>query len=85
MSDDSLQLLPEYNSRLNILTDLGFIDVNKNVLLKGRLALKFKNNFEIVLTELLLNKELLKLESSYIAAIFSCFLQEVLFFYLISS
>lgn len=82
LSDDSLQLLPEYNSRLNILTDLGFIDKNKTVLFKGRLSLKFKNNFEIVLTELLLSKELLKMEYEYVAAILSCFIQEVVTFLL---
>lgn len=38
MSDQNLQLLPDYEQRVSVLKALGFIDDNLNVELKGRVA-----------------------------------------------
>ena len=38
MSDQNLQLLPDYEQRIAVLKDLGFIDANSRVELKGKVA-----------------------------------------------
>lgn len=47
MSDQNLQLLPDYEQRLAVLRDLDFIDENSRVLLKGKVAC------EVCITKLL--------------------------------
>ena len=38
MSDQNLQLLPDYEQRIAVLKDLGFVDENSRVELKGKVA-----------------------------------------------
>jgi antiviral helicase SKI2 len=38
MSDQNLQLLPDYEQRIHVLQDLGFIDEGSRVELKGKVA-----------------------------------------------
>ncbi len=38
MSDQNLQLLPDYEQRIMVLKDLDFIDANSRVELKGKVA-----------------------------------------------
>ena len=38
MSDQNLQLLPDYEQRIAVLKDLEFIDTNSRVELKGKVA-----------------------------------------------
>lgn len=38
ISDQNLELLPDYESRIEVLKELRFIDDNSTVLLKGRVA-----------------------------------------------
>jgi len=38
MSDQNLQLLPDYEQRIAVLQDLGFINANSRVELKGKVA-----------------------------------------------
>ena len=38
MSDQNLQLLPDYEQRIAVLKDLDFIDQNSRVELKGKVA-----------------------------------------------
>jgi len=38
ISDQNLQLLPDYNQRIEVLKELGFIDDTMRVQLKGRVA-----------------------------------------------
>ena len=38
MSDQNLELIPDYEQRIAVLKDLRFIDENSTVLLKGRVA-----------------------------------------------
>lgn len=42
MSDQNLQLLPDYEQRIAVLKDLGFIDENSRVELKGKVACEVK-------------------------------------------
>jgi antiviral helicase SKI2 len=38
MSDQNLQLLPDYEQRVEVLKELGFVDAESRVLLKGKVA-----------------------------------------------
>lgn len=38
LSEQNLELLPDYEQRIEVLKDLQFIDDNQTVLLKGRVA-----------------------------------------------
>ena len=38
ISDQNLELIPDYEQRVDVLKDLKFIDQNSTVLLKGRVA-----------------------------------------------
>ncbi len=38
MSDQNLQLLPDYQQRISVLQELEFVDDNSRVLLKGKVA-----------------------------------------------
>jgi antiviral helicase SKI2 len=38
LSDQNLELLPDYEQRVSVLKDLKFVDENSTVLLKGRVA-----------------------------------------------
>ena len=38
MSDQNLQLLPDYEQRIHVLKDLGFVDEDSRVQLKGKVA-----------------------------------------------
>jgi len=73
LSDQNLELLPDYNSRVDILKSLKFIDDNSTVLLKGRVAcevcaspflfiavadIQINSAPELILTELILENVL---------------------------
>ena len=54
LSDESLQLLPEYDQRLNVLKELKYVDRDTGaVQLKGRISCEI-NNHELMITELIL-------------------------------
>ena len=54
LSDESLQLLPEYDQRLNVLKELKYVDRETGaVQLKGRISCEI-NNHELMITELIL-------------------------------
>ena len=44
MSDQNLQLLPDYEQRILVLKDLGFVDENSRVELKGKVACEVCHN-----------------------------------------
>jgi antiviral helicase SKI2 len=52
MSDQNLQLLPDYEQRISVLKDLEFIDLEARVQLKGKVAAEIHSADELVLTEL---------------------------------
>lgn len=76
MSDQNLNLLPDYEKRLAVLKDTGFIDQSQNVLLKGRVACEINSGYELVLTELILDNFLGDFEPEEIVALLSVFVYE---------
>ncbi|KAK9456604.1 NUC185 domain-containing protein [Dipodascopsis uninucleata] len=73
ISDQNLELLPEYEQRIEVLKILGFIDDNMNVELKGRVACEINRSNELILTELILDNFLADYEPEEIVALLSCF------------
>ena len=73
MSDQNLALLPDYNQRVEVLKDLGFIDTESRVLLKGKVACEIHSADELVLTELILDNVLAEFEPAEIVALLSSF------------
>lgn len=76
MSDENLNLLPDYEKRLAVLKSAGFIDKNNTVLLKGRVACEINSGYELVLTELILDNFLGDFEPEEIVALLSAFVYE---------
>lgn len=76
ISDENLNLLPDYEQRLDVLETLGFIDEHHNVVLKGRVACEINSGWELVLTELILDNFLGDFEAEEIVALLSCFVYE---------
>ncbi|KAK4493906.1 hypothetical protein PRZ48_015091 [Zasmidium cellare] len=73
MSDQNLQLLPDYEQRVNVLKDLGFVDEHSRVELKGKVACEIHSADELVLTELVLENVLADYEPEEIVALLSSF------------
>ncbi|ETN43274.1 uncharacterized protein HMPREF1541_02433 [Cyphellophora europaea CBS 101466] len=73
MSDQNLSLLPDYNQRVHVLSDLGFIDAQSRVQLKGKVACEIHSADELVLTELILENVLADFTPQEIVALLSAF------------
>ncbi|KAK0105261.1 hypothetical protein ONS95_004351 [Cadophora gregata] len=73
MSDQNLQLLPDYEQRIQVLRDLDFIDDSSRVQLKGKVACEIHSADELVLTELILDNVLAPYEPAEIVALLSAF------------
>lgn len=73
MSDQNLQLLPDYEQRVAVLKELGFVDENSRVELKGKVACEIHTADELVLTELILENVLADYEPEEIVALLSSF------------
>jgi antiviral helicase SKI2 len=73
MSDQNLQLLPDYEQRIAVLKDLSFIDDRSRVQLKGKVACEIHSADELVLTELVLENVLADFEPEEIVALLSAF------------
>ncbi|KAG2022761.1 translation repressor [Coprinopsis cinerea AmutBmut pab1-1] len=73
MSEQNLELIPDYEQRIAVLKDLRFIDENSTVLLKGRVACEINSASELVLTELILENTLANYEPEEVVALLSCF------------
>ncbi|KAJ3879674.1 antiviral helicase [Lentinula edodes] len=69
ISDQNLELIPDYEQRVGVLQELKFIDENSTVLLKGRI----NSANELVLTELILENTLAGYEPEEVVALLSCF------------
>ncbi|KAK6453774.1 NUC185 domain-containing protein [Scheffersomyces xylosifermentans] len=76
ISDENLDLLPDYEQRLEVLRDLGYIDKHNNVVLKGRVACEVNSGWELMVTELVLDNFLGDFEPEEIVALLSCFVYE---------
>ncbi|QDS75726.1 hypothetical protein FKW77_008181 [Venturia effusa] len=73
MSDQNLQLLPDYEQRISVLKELGFVDEGSRVELKGKVACEIHTADELVLTELILENVLADYEPEEIVALLSSF------------
>lgn len=76
ISDQNLELLPDYEQRIEVLKDLNYVDSGLNVLLKGRVACEINSGFELIVTELVLDNFLGAYEPEEIVALLSCFVFE---------
>ena len=73
LADQNLQLLPDYEQRIQVLKDLSFIDEAARIQLKGKVACEIHSSDELVLTELILENVLAEYEPAEIAALLSAF------------
>jgi len=73
ISDQNLELIPDYEQRIEVLKELQFVDENSTVLLKGRVACEINSVNELVLTELILENTLAAYEPEEVVALLSCF------------
>ncbi|KAI0975881.1 DSHCT domain-containing protein [Xylaria arbuscula] len=73
LSDQNLQLLPDYEQRIEVLKDLSFVDADTRIQLKGKVACEIHSADELVLTELILDNVLADYEPAEIAALLSAF------------
>ncbi|KAL5614208.1 hypothetical protein BROUX41_000047 [Berkeleyomyces rouxiae] len=73
LTDQNLQLLPDYEQRIQVLKTLNFIDDDTRILLKGKVACEIHSGDELVLTELILDNVLADYEPAEIAALLSAF------------
>lgn len=73
LAGQNLQLLPDYEQRIEVLKDLSFIDSASRIQLKGKVACEVHSGDELVLTELILENVLAEYEPAEIAALLSAF------------
>ncbi|TNY19936.1 translation repressor [Rhodotorula diobovata] len=73
LSDQNLELLPDYEQRIDVLKELQFIDDNSTVQLKGRVACEINSANELVLTELILDNVFADFEPAEMVALLSGF------------
>ncbi|ODQ80470.1 hypothetical protein BABINDRAFT_60276 [Babjeviella inositovora NRRL Y-12698] len=76
ISDENLDLLPDYEQRLSVLKELAFVDQSLNVVLKGRVACEINSGWELIVTELVLDNFLGDFEPEEIVALLSAFVYE---------
>ncbi|KAG2205294.1 hypothetical protein INT46_009786, partial [Mucor plumbeus] len=73
ISDQNLELLPDYHQRIEVLRQLNYIDDQGTVQLKGRVACEINSADELLLTELVLDNVFADFEPAEVVAILSCF------------
>lgn len=73
ISDQNLELIPDYEQRIEVLQELKFIDENSTVQLKGRVACEINSASELILTELILENTLAAYDPEEVVALLSCF------------
>ncbi|GMM31632.1 SKI complex RNA helicase subunit [Martiniozyma asiatica (nom. inval.)] len=74
LNDENLELLPEYNKRLDVLKELDYVDEeNMTVNLKGRVACEINSGWELIITELVFDNFLGDFTCEEIVALLSCF------------
>eukprot|EP01094_Clydonella_sp_ATCC50884_P028935 TRINITY_DN8866_c0_g1_i2.p1 TRINITY_DN8866_c0_g1~~TRINITY_DN8866_c0_g1_i2.p1 ORF type:complete len:301 (-),score=99.53 TRINITY_DN8866_c0_g1_i2:114-977(-) len=77
LSDAHLRYMPEFMKRLNVLQQLGFIDADHTVALKGRVSRELNTvKDELLATELIFDNYLTKLSPEEAVALLSCLLFE---------
>ncbi|KAF7727737.1 hypothetical protein EC973_007196 [Apophysomyces ossiformis] len=73
ISDQNLELLPDYHQRIEVLKRMQYIDEQGTVQLKGRVACEINSADELLLTELVLDNVFADYEPAEIVAILSAF------------
>ncbi|CEP13154.1 hypothetical protein [Parasitella parasitica] len=73
ISDQNLELLPDYHQRIEVLRQLNYIDDQGTVQLKGRVACEINSADELLLTELVLDNVFADFEPAEVVALLSCF------------
>lgn len=76
LSDQNLELLPDYEQRVQVLKDLNYVDDSNIVLLKGRVACEINSGFELFISELVLDNFLGDYEPEEIVALLSAFVYD---------
>lgn len=71
LSNESLQLFPDYLQRKAVLRKLGYIDANEIVCVKGRVACEVNTCEELIVTEMVFEGLLNNLEPEEISAVLS--------------
>jgi len=78
LSEENLQLMPEFQQRLSVLHKLHYIGEDKTVLIKGRVAREINTvTDELIATELIFENVLTPLNPAEIVALLSCLIFEV--------
>ncbi|KAK4785496.1 hypothetical protein SAY86_002185 [Trapa natans] len=73
MSDEALQQMPEFQGRVEVLKNIGCIDADLVVQLKGRVACEMNSGEELICTECLFENQLESLEPEEAVALMSAF------------
>lgn len=55
ISEQNLELIPDYEQRIDVLKEMKFIDANATVLLKGRVACEVRSPYRLPVMLLILN------------------------------
>lgn len=77
LSDENLELLPEYNKRLEVLKELKYVDPTQlTITLKGRVACEISSGWELIMTELVFDNFLGNFSAEEIVALLSCFVYD---------
>lgn len=71
LSNESLQLFPDFLQRKSVLRTLGYVDVNETVCIKGRVACEVNTCEELIVTEMVFEGVLNDLEPAEIVAALS--------------
>ncbi|KAM4083476.1 hypothetical protein ACB094_08G060300 [Castanea mollissima] len=73
MSDEALQQMPDFQGRIDVLKDIGCIDADLVVQIKGRVACEMNSGEELICTECLFENQLDDLEPEEAVALMSAF------------
>ncbi|XP_028758760.1 DExH-box ATP-dependent RNA helicase DExH11 isoform X1 [Neltuma alba] len=73
ISDEALQQMPEFQGRIDVLKEIGCIDDDFVVQMKGRVACEMNSGEELICTECLFENQLDQLEPEEAVAIMSAF------------
>lgn len=73
ISDQNLELLPDYHQRIKVLEKMNYIDEQGTVQVKGRVACEINSADELLLTELVLDNVFADYEPAEVVAILSAF------------
>lgn len=73
MSDEALKQMPEFEGRIDVLKEIGCIDADLVVQIKGRVACEMNSGEELICTECLFENQLDDLEPEEAVALMSAF------------